>query len=449
MLFFLIALFFVCEWSHSSDLSALEDLNLGDGAQFEKAELKRLDGSEVFDSHGKKYPLTWGEFDPGKGILLGKNDLGSMSISFYVLARYLNQQPPTLTFEDHLGRERVVDTRNDIELHRIMIWLRGFAYDPKLSYLLNIWNVNSTKSIHVVGNLAYEFDRKLNLQVGVDGLPAIRSFNGQHPYFLGTDRQLGDEFFKAGFTMGLSAYGQLSNSVFYRAMVGNSFSEIGIPTSYMTRDMAYGASIWVLPTGEFGPRGGYGDYEMHQNLATRFGISVVTSREDGYKQPNQDNEPKNTAVRLSDGLNFFSVGALAPGVQVGKASVTIASADAALKYRGFFLDLNYYTRWINHIQADGTIPDGEIFDHGYMIQIAKQVKPQKWEIYSAYSYIWGEFNNPWEIALGVNYYPRNTRNWRLNMMVNHIEESPVDSQFGYYVGGQTGETLALATDVFF
>src|SRR6476661_3855340 len=28
------------------------------------------------------HPLTWGEFDPGKGMLVGKNEMGSMSLSF-------------------------------------------------------------------------------------------------------------------------------------------------------------------------------------------------------------------------------------------------------------------------------------------------------------------------------------------------------------------------------
>lgn len=416
---------------------------------FKNAEEEKLEKSPVIDSKGDKYPLTWGEFDPGKGMLVGRNELGSMNLSFYVLARYINQQPPRMNAEDHNGNVYAVDTRNDIELHRLMVWLRGSAYDPKLQYLINIWTVNSTKTMHTIGSLTYNFDPKFNLAVGIDGNPAIRSYNGQHPYFLGTDRHLGDEFFKAGFTMGVSGYGQLSKNVFYRAMIGNSFSEIGLPTSQMTRNMTYGASVWVLPKGEFGPRGGYGDYELHSELVSRFGMSAVQSREDANAQPDENNEPKNTTLRLSDGINLFSPGALAPGSQVKKVNATIMSFDAAMKYRGFFLDANYYFRWLNGFKGDGAFPKNEIFDNGFMIQAAQQVKPQKLELYTAYTYIFGEFNNPWEIAVGANYYPKKTRNWRLNLMLNHVEQSPVDSQFGYYVGGQTGETIVLASDIFF
>lgn len=403
------------------------------------------------DAEGKNYPLTWGEFDPGRGVRLWQDEeLGNLNLSFYVLARYLNQQPPSMSYKDHLGRKRNVDTRNDIELHRIMVWLKGTVYDPKLTYNINFWTVNSSKAIHTVGNLTYKFDPKFNFAVGVDGLPGIRSFNGQHPYFLGTDRHMGDEFFKPGFSMGASAFGQLSKNVFYRLMAGNALSEIGITTAQFTRNMAYGGTIWVLPSGEFGPRGGYGDYEMHDKLASRFGLSVAQSREDAFAQPDVNNEPKNTSIRLSDGLNLFSPNALAPGVTVEKANYTTVSLDGAVKYRGFFADLNLYSRWLNGFKTSGgKAPQDEIFDYGFMTQIAHQVKPQKLELYTAYSYIWGEFNNPWEIAVGANYYPKKTRNWRVNIMVNHVEQSPVESQFGYYTGGQTGETIALAADLFF
>ncbi len=135
---------------------------------------------------------------------------------------------------------------------------------------------------------------------------------------------------------------------------------------------------------------------------------------------------------------------------VKEANYTIISPDIAFKYQGLFIDVNYYFRWLDGFSTlGGKVPQNTIFDQGTMIQIAHQVKPQKLELYTAYSYIWGEFNNPWEIAVGANYYPKKTRNWRVNLMVNHVEQSPVSSQFGFYIGGQTGETVALSTDVFF
>jgi hypothetical protein len=398
-----------------------------------------------------KEPLTWGEFDPGKGVLLGKNEFGSISLSFYVLGRYINQLPATQSWTDHLGKTSAVDTRHDIELHRIIVWLKGWAYDPKLTYSINFWTVNSSKNIYTIGSLVYSFDPKAELTVGIEGLPGVRSLNGQHPYFLGTDRHLGDEFFKPGFTMGASLRGQLSPSFFYRAMIGNTSSEIAIPSSEFDRYFSYGASFWVLPTGEFGPRGGYGDYEMHSEWSSRYGLSFTSSHEDAYIKEFENDNPKNTQLKLSDGTNIFSPGALAIGTQVRTADYTILSPDVGFKYNGLFLDFNYYLRWLDNLTTiGGPIPQTKFFDHGLMVQIGKQVKPRKLELYTSYTNIWGEFNNPWEIAVGANYYPNsNTRNWRLNAMINHIEQSPVGSQFGFYSTGQTGETIVLASDVFF
>lgn len=423
----------------SDDIQEQEELTTED--------VEEVKAKEPEDSN--KEPITWGSFDPGKGILLGKNDLGSLSMSFYMLARYLNQQPASQSYVDHNGTKRNVDTRNDIEMHRIIVWLKGYAYDPKLTYSINFWTVNSSKNINTIGYLNYQFTQKFSAGAGIEGLPGVRSLNGQHPYFLGGDRHLGDEFFKPGFTMGAWIRGQLGENVYYRVMVGNALSEVGVTSAQLTRDMAYGGTVWWMPTtGEFGPRGGYGDYEMHSRLATRFGLSTTLSREDRFAQV--DDQPNNTQLKLSDGVNLFETGALAPGVTIKRANYKIVSADAAMKYQGYFLDFNYYTRWLDGFDTEGgPVSKKSIFDHGFMVQTAYQIKPRKLELYSAYSYIWGEFNNPWEVAVGANYYPKDTRNWRLNMMINHIEQSPVSSQFGYYIGGQTGETLALSTDILF
>ncbi len=69
---------------------------------------------------------TWGEFDPGDGFLVGRGKAGSLSISGYALARYMNQMPGESTFTDHLGNTRTVDGRNDIYSHRVMVFFKGF-----------------------------------------------------------------------------------------------------------------------------------------------------------------------------------------------------------------------------------------------------------------------------------------------------------------------------------
>src|ERR1044071_2230597 len=47
-----------------------------------------------------------GEFTPGRGFDMVKTKYGSLNISIYAIARYLNQLPGHQTWQDHLGRDR-------------------------------------------------------------------------------------------------------------------------------------------------------------------------------------------------------------------------------------------------------------------------------------------------------------------------------------------------------
>ena len=79
--------------------------------------------------------------------------------------------------------------------------------------------------------------------------------------------------------------------------------------------------------------------------------------------------------------------------------------------------------------------------------------PKKLELYGVTSQIFGDadagFGDASEYGAGLNFYPADTRNHRFNLQVLEVERSPVSSTFGYYVGGQSGTTVAAAFSVFF
>jgi hypothetical protein len=60
-----------------------------------------------------------------------KTKYGSLNISIYAIARYLNQLPGHQTWQDHLGRDRDFLGRNDFFWHRTMIWFSGWLGTPK------------------------------------------------------------------------------------------------------------------------------------------------------------------------------------------------------------------------------------------------------------------------------------------------------------------------------
>jgi hypothetical protein len=90
-----------------------------------------------------------------------------------------------------------------------------------------------------------------------------------------------------------------------------------------------------------------------------------------------------------------------------------------------------------------------VIDDGFYVQVAYMAIPKHLMPYVYTSMVTGAFNTSWELAGGLNYFPFDTRNFRLNGMVIGVSRSAFGSAFGYYTGGQSGVTLSLSADVFF
>jgi hypothetical protein len=211
--------------------------------------------------------------------------------------------------------------------------------------------------------------------------------------------------------------------------------------------MAYSASVvWRPTTGEFGPRAGLGDFEYHTKLATQFGMSAGHSRESRYAS---DSAPPNASqIKLSDGLNPFDAGALAPGATVQKLDYDVLAVDAGFKYRGFSFQSEFYVRKLSDFLATGPVPPDAIVDRGFQVQGMHMVVPRLVGVYLTYGKLFDDFDRkPWELSGGASYYPSRSRSWRLNFHVIRIEKSPAASNFGFYTSGQSGTTISLGTDI--
>lgn len=395
---------------------------------------------------------TWGEFEPGDGFLVGRSKAGELSISAYALLRYVNQLPASQSFTDHLGNVRPVDTRQDIFPHRIMVFLKGWVGTPKLIYNIFFWTVNTTDQDAIFAVMGYQFHRKFSLYAGINGLPGTRSVQGSHPYWLGHDRVMADEFFRPYFGYGIWAQGEITPGLWYNAQIGNNSSALGIKATQLDRTMSAGASMWWMPTTkEFGPKGAFGDWEQHEKVATRFGVSTTYSPEERF--PDSGGGSGNTTIRLADSLNVFEAGALAPGVNVDRVDYQLLAIDAGLKYKGMFVQAELYFRRLSDLRANGALPVERIEDRGFYVQAAFYPVPKKLELYTATSWVFGDedagFDNSSEYIFGLNYYPFKTRNHRLNVQLNDVNHSPVSSTFGYYVGGHDGTTVSTAFSIFF
>ena len=389
-----------------------------------------------------------GELTPGRGFQIAKNEFASLNISIYAMARYLNQMPGDQVWQDHLGRDREFVGRNDFHWHRSMIWFSGFVGTPKFTYTATVWTVMTTQQTLLYGTLMYKFNKSITWGMGIYPNLSVRTMQGPFPFFTSTDRTMAEDALRGGFTNGMFLRGEVLPRLHYSLMLGNNLSTLGVKSAKLTRDLSKSASLtWMPTTGEFGPRGGHGDFEHHNKMATRFGASYCYSREDRFNNTGEPS-PDNTQVRMSDGVLFFETGALADGVTVDKATYQMLAVDAAVKYKGFYFFTEVYLRSLTDFVADGPVPLDRIDDNGYTLQISYMVVPRILNVYAVNSMIIDEFErNPYEVGGGVNIYPIKQRNWRLNLQATHIEKSAAGGTFGLYTAGQTGTTFTFGVDM--
>ncbi|HEX9167292.1 MAG TPA: hypothetical protein VF862_15360 [Gemmatimonadales bacterium] len=392
---------------------------------------------------------TAGEFTPAKGFQIYSGKRASLNVSFYALFRYLNQMPGDQTFTDHLDRERTVKARNDLNWHRTMIWFTGHFWDPRFRWNITAWTLGSTQQALLFGNLQYKVGKALTVAAGMAPNLTNRSMQGSFPFWAGSDRQMTEEFMRGGFASGFWITGQPLSRLYYSASVNTSLSQLGITASNDSRDLAFSGSLmWMPTTGEFGPRGGFGDLENHDRLATRFGASGAHARE--YRGAPDAEKNNETQLRLSDGVYVFEADALADGVTVRYLDYDEFSVDAGAKYRGLSLQAEGFARRYSNFEATGPLPVTSLTDYGLQVQAGYMIVPKLVNLYGTAGGVWDDFErNPWELSGGVSVYPTGTRSWRLNLHVIRVERSPTGSNFGYYTAGQSGTTVSLGTDIIF
>jgi hypothetical protein len=397
-----------------------------------------------------------GRFQPGgAGFKLADTRFGDVNFSAWSYARYLNQKELDDTYTDAFGRTRTIDQRNDLQLNKVNLYFKGWVFDPAFHYFLYTWSANTSQGddaqVVVAGNLGYRFSDKLDLNAGIGALPGTRSLRGTFPYWTKVDtRPMADEFFRPSYTTGIWASGELAEGLEYKVMVGNNMSQLGVSAAQLDSTFnTVSAGIWWMPaTGEFGANGGYGDFDEHEEVATTFGWHVTRSREDAQHQPNTE-AIENSQIRLSDGTIIFTPNAFGSAGQITKATYLMTSLDAGVKYRGFALEGEAYFRWVDDFASEGVIPVDELYDNGIQLQASTMVVPQKLQAYLATSKVFGEYGDPYDVALGLNWYPLKQRLMRVNTELLYLKNSPVGYSSVPYVVGGNGTVFSANLEMVF
>ena len=383
---------------------------------------------------------SYGRYTPNLGYKLANTEYGDLSVSIYTYARYLNQLGLNENYTDAFGNTKNIQNRQDFQLQKVQIKFLGWVLSPKFRYFLYTWTSNPTQGqgaqVVVAGNVGYTFNDHFTLAAGITSLPGVRTTEGNFPFWLGVDsRHIADEFFRPSYTSGVWLKGNITKRLRYQTMLGNNLSTLGVSAARLDNkfDTLSSALVWA-PTGEYGQ--GFGDFEQHKEVASRFGIHFTRSNENKESQPNSDSF-ENTQLRLSDGSVIFTPDLFGPGITITDARYRMLDADGGVKYRGFALEGEYYWRWLDNFKGPNTEGLAPLFDHGFQLQASMMVVPKTLQIYGGASRINGQFGKPWDFRSGVNWFPWENKVVRWNTEWLYLRNSPVGySSVPFVIGGR-------------
>jgi hypothetical protein len=386
---------------------------------------------------------------PGAGFKVVSSPQGDLNFRAFAYARYLNQKALDPTYTDSFGKTSTIDRRQDIQFQKVILFFYGWLMSPKFRYMTYIWTSNTSQGqgaqVVVAGNLNYIINPHITVGGGIDGLPGVRATEGQFPFWLTADNRLmADEFFRPSYTSGIWAKGEAVKRVRYAVMLGDNLSQLGVDAGQLDdglNTLAAGLT-WLPTTGEFGTRSGFGDYDMHQKVATRLGTHFTRSDEDAQGQPNSD-AFENVQIRLSDGNPIFAADLFGTGIQVKTATYHMFCADGGVKYHGLSLEGEYYWRTVDNLKGPGTetLAFNDLKDDGFQLQASGMVVPEVLQAYAGVSKIFGEYGDPSDLRFGVNWYPWRNQVVRWNTEYLHTDHSPVGGLSLPMPVGSTGDVF--------
>jgi len=376
----------------------------------------------------------------GRGTSVAEEPWGSFNFKFYTYVRYLNQKGLDDEYTDSFGRTLEIDQRQDIQLQKAKLDTYGWVADPKLSYLLYVWTANSSQGqgaqVVLAGFLQYKFHEAFSLGGGITALPGTRTTLGNFPQWLSVDNRLiADEFFRPSYTTGIWARGKLFEDWSYHLMLGNNLSTLGVDAGQLDAGLnTLSLAVSWEPLGPYGL--GFGDYEEHERLVSRLGFHFTRSNEDSQGQPDSDTFD-NTQIRLSDGSVIFEPNLFGEGVQVRDVRYHMIALDGGLKFRGYALEGELYYRRLDDFGVrGGSLPFDSVDDYGFYLVGSAMVLPEKLQVYLGGSLIFGEYGDPWDIKLGMNWFPFGNKTVRWNNELIYLKGSPVGGiAYPYAVGG--------------
>ena len=376
---------------------------------------------------------------PGKGVdLINKPDF-NLNFSILVTVRYLNQKGLDDSYTDAFGRTYNVKQRQDLQFQKAILYFKGWLFDPKFRYVTYVWTANASQGLPaqvvVAGNLQYQLNKHFDLGIGIGGYPSNRTLLGSFPIWNRQDtRNIADEFLRASYSTGIWLQGEIVPQLYYKTMLGNNLSQLGIDAGQLDNNFdTWSTAVWwnskkfprLLP---------FGDFDRNNKLQGSIGLYYTRSNEDRQSQPGQE-APENTQLRLSDGTSIFALNAFNNGSVVTQARYQMASISGGIKYKGLSVDADVLMRRIDNLKASDPVPKDKFLDKGFVLQASYMLVPRTLMAYATGSRIEGQYGDPSDFTLGLNWYAFKNKSFRINPEFIHVNRSPVGyGTYPFYVG---------------
>jgi phosphate-selective porin OprO/OprP len=339
--------------------------------------------------------------------------------------------------------------RTGFDFQRLRINFKGHAFDPDLTYFVEFRTdaANSYDAILSWAYIDYKFCDEFHFRAGKFKSASTRANTTAHENLQLISRPMVDSVFGLGFNLGVRFWGQLfDKQVDWYLDVTNSFSDgenfgggrtISNDPAELDSNPALAFRLVWHALGENGAAdfASQSDIEFHESPAFDLGFHYAFNEDEGDLATTRIPFPVPRRFR-SGGFGLTTTN----GMQINQWGL-----DAAFKYQGFSMIGEYIIRmvdprragrrpftpwWLMTGQGDTTAQHGAYLQAGYFLPIPGMEK--KLEAVARAGGISALANGQegaWEWGVGVNYFPYENQNVKLQADMFKVYEAPTSSSY--------------------
>ncbi len=341
------------------------------------------------------------------------------------------------------------DDRTGFDFQRLRINFKGHAFDPNLTYFVEFRTdaANSYDGILSWAYIDYKFCDAFHFRAGKFKMASTRANTTGHENLQLISRPMVDSVFGLGFAMGVRFWGQLfDNQVDWYLDVVNSTSDgenfgggrtISNDPAELDSNPAIAFRLVWHALGENGAADfkSQSDIEFHEAPAFDLGFHYAFNDDQSDLLTTRIPFPVPRPFRTG-GFGLTTTN----GLQINQWGL-----DAAFKYQGFSMIGEYMVRmvdprragrrpftpwWLMTGQADTTVQHGAYVQAGYFLPIpGLEKKLEAVARAGGISTLANEQEGVWEWGLGVNYYPYENQNVKLQADMFKVYEAPISDSY--------------------